>query len=206
MKILVNPDFLGLVKILKQKEQAQILLAILSYPNDACAHPVWHLMRQQIERDAKKYQKRCENLSENRQNRWTSDNRNATDSEQTDGTTATETAQTGAISAGIEKHSIESENENKKESCIENKRAAAQLIRDAARNMNANAPARYLINEDFDFDSIAEHDLDFHDTFCNGRYTETHLHKAQYSLFNKRYGQKLTLEQIESWVIQEGRF
>jgi hypothetical protein len=202
MKLLVNPEFLGLVKILKQKEQAQILLAILSYPNDECRHPIWILMRKQIERDAKKYQKKCETLSENRQNRWPNDNRNATDGEQTGGVAATKNAQADAISTGIEKPSIESEKQN----CIETKRAVDKLVNIAARNMDANAPARYLVSEDFDFDSIAERDAKFRETFCNGHYTETHLQKAQNSLYNKRYGQKLTLAQIEAWVKQEGQF
>jgi len=206
MKILVNPEFLDLVKILKQKEQAQILLAILSYPNDTYKHPVWQLMRNQIDRDAQKYRKRCDTLSENRQNRWPDNNRNATDAEQTGGAAATETAQTGAISAGIEKYSIESEKQNEKESCIETRRAVDKMVNGLSRNFDANAPARYLINEDFDFDMIAERDAEFRDTFCNGRYTETHLRKARQSLLYKRHGQKLTLEQIEAWVKQEGRF
>jgi len=206
MKLLVNPEFLGLVKILKQKEQAQILLAILSYPDDACEHPVWILMRKQIDRDAKNYRKKCDTLSENRQNRWSDNNRNATDAEQTGGAAATEPAQADAISAGIEKSSIESEKQNEKESCIETRRAVDKMVNGLSRNFDANAPARYLINEDFDFDKIAEREAEFRDTFCNGRYTETHLQKAQKSLHNKRYGQKLTLAQIEAWVKQEGRF
>ena len=208
MKILINPEWLSLVKDLKIKQKAELLICLLSYPNGKSELGAWDFMKKQIDRDAEKYQARCRNLKENRQKRWPNkqnDNRNETDEAQIDDTQTADDPQQNPISVSNSK-SIESEKINEKEKSIENRNTVAGLLKNMTQNMRMDAPMRYEITSDFDFDKISERDSVFRETFCDGRYKDTVLIKAQRSLHSKRYGQRLTLQQLIDWVEQEGKF
>lgn len=208
MKILINPEWLSLVKDLTTKQKAELLICLLSYPGGESKLGAWDFMKKQIDRDAEKYQARCRNLKENRQKRWLdkqNDNRNETDDEQTDDTLPADETQQNQLSAGKSKEKI-SENNIEKEKSIENRKAVAGLLRGVTQNMRMDAPMRYEITSDFDFDKVGERDTVFYETFCAGSYSNATLSKAQRSLLSKRHGQRLTLQQLIDWVTQEGKF
>jgi hypothetical protein len=198
MKILINPEWISLVKDLTKEQKAELLICLLSYPavveTDLGA---WEFMRKQIDRDTEKYQTKVENISANRQKRWAK--------KQKDGKSPTEAEQNSQESIGRES-SIERETEIEKEKSIENKKTLDRLIKGVARGFDANAPARYTINDDFDFDKIAERDMVFRETFYSGKFTEPILEKAQRSLRNKCYGMKFTIQSLIEWVEREGKY
>jgi len=209
MKILINPEWLSIVRDLSTEQKAEILTCLFSYPAHVETESgIWEYMRKQIDRDTEKYQVKVRTLSDNRQKRWDNeqkDNRNVSETQQTGDRNTTDdeqnTGQKTANSVRIDSSTDrENKNENKKETSIEKKIAVNELIKGVARDMDANAPTRYLIDEDFE--PYNNEEIKYH----LYSYSADKLSKAKRSLIEKRYGQKLTAEQILTWISNEGEY
>lgn len=70
MKILIDPSLAILAEELPIEDKAELLMCIFEYPNRDCDLGIWRYMKKQIDRDAKKYQEKCERMAANGKNRW----------------------------------------------------------------------------------------------------------------------------------------
>jgi len=135
-------------------------------------------------------------MRSNQQRRWPSEQTDKTSYKTCDGV-----LQTHAASEVLNRESTIDEPDQKN---IDRKEDIGRLLNKVSKNFDANAPKHYEISDDFDFDRLAETDAEIEELF--NRCDSTILKKAQNSLWNKRYGQRLTIRQIISWIEQEGKY
>ena len=193
MKLLSNPDWLELVVDLTADECKEILFCLLDYPNRESKLSAWRFMKKELARSTQKYKEEAERMKNNQQKRW--------ESSQTDKTsykTGDDVLQTVPPS-DVLKVDRPIDNNNQK-----NKKTIDSILNSVARNMDINAPKRYEIVDGFDFKRLATTDSTIAELY--NQYDSTTLQKAQNTLWQKRYGERLNIRQLITWIEQEGKY
>lgn len=193
MKILIDPDWADLAQDLSCEEKAELLMCILQYPIRDYDLGLWRYIRRQLDKDAKKYHEKCTRLAENSTNRWSSKSEPKSDT--ISDTISKLKPQASSDSDSISNTFIKKE-KVKKEKAV----AVGSLLKQFSKNHRMDSEARFEITYDFSFEEIINRGTMYSQIFAE--YSPEVLQKAQDSLVKKRYGQKLTLQQLTSWIEQ----
>lgn len=199
MKVLIDPDWADLAQDLSVEEKAELLMCMLEYPRRDCALGLWRFIRRQLDKDAKKYHEKCARIAENSNNRWPvkSDTKSETISDMKSDTTSQASLDSDSDSTSntfIEKEKV------KKEKAV----AVNSLLQQFNKSHRMDGPVIFEITYDFSFEEIVRRNSIYSQTFSP--FLPGVLKKAQDSLIKKRYGQKLTLQQLISWIEQAQKY
>ena len=190
MKILLDPNIAILIKDMSDAECAEILKCIFEYPNRDCEIGLWKYIKTQIDRDARKYKDKCDRAAHARDTQTLKlDLKSELKSD---------------LKLGVKKSSIEKDND--KDIDIEKEKDSSMSISPVENSVEnvENHVEKILIDENFKFQNIKIIIPAF------ARYIAPFLpaviSRAERTIIQKRYGQRLTRKQIVEWIEQERMF
>jgi hypothetical protein len=205
MKFMMDPEWKIFADDMSDVALGKVFRCVLEYPERDCPAPLWKYIKRQIAKDKIKYDEKVARLAKNTGRDYgAASDRNPPDIAPTSEPFSSRN-QNGfaATSPAIEETEYDN-NKNKIERKIENRLLADSVINKVARTMNPNAAKLYEINDDFDFIKQAECSEEIADLCL--RFSTDILKKGQHSLWMKRYGERLTVQQIAAWLEQEGKY
>lgn len=182
MKILIDPMLAVLARDLSTEDKAELLMCILEYPGRDCALGLWKYMRQQIDMDAQKYREKCERIAVSRQHR------NPLKS------TMKSELNSDLFSSVKEEESKTNINKN---NCNESVSVMPPRLVD-------NLVENFLITENFSINEICAVNRKMKMDLA--MYLPAVLERAEKTIRQKRFGQRLSSGQIVKWVEQEREY
>jgi hypothetical protein len=191
MKVLIDPDWLPLVEDLSDADCRALLMAMFGYPGQECDLGIWKFIKKQLDKDAAKYNAKCERLLENR---MISGLKNAKSESITD---------FSELKSGAIANSKEQVHNNTNQSNSNGARADA-VVKNLAGAFNPNASAKFTIDNNFSLAEIIRRNPAWIEEFR--QYSPEHLEAAEKSLKSKMHGERKTITQILGWVKVEGSY
>ncbi|MFI3241203.1 MAG: DUF6291 domain-containing protein [Alphaproteobacteria bacterium] len=211
MKVLIDPDWVHLAEDLSTEEKAELLMCILDYPNKECKTGLWRFIKKQLDKDAIKYKEKVSRIKEAAQYRWQEkSNANLDMKSDTILNAKSDTksqAYTDSITDSItDSSSITITNTKKEKDKKENDNVMSikSMISQFSKEHRFDNESKFEITYDFSFGKMMERNSSYIPYFSP--YLPEVLIKGERSLIKKRYGQKLTMKQLISWLDQSNEF